>query len=142
MWVECAVAREGQVTGVWRRCTRSILRRTSPGVEQTRTAAGGDQPVRFTVWVDDNFAYMDETERYALGSFDTLEQAVRHCQARVDGFLVSHYQPGMSAAELYAAYTSFGEDPFILPRTGAQPFSAWQYAKQRCETLCAPPGPR
>jgi hypothetical protein len=90
----------------------------------------------YKVLVDDNFHYMDESERCSSGEFETYADAVRHCQRIVDAFLQHNYRPGMAAEELYKQYTSFGDDPFIVPP--AEPrFSAWAYAKQRCQELCA-----
>ena len=40
----------------------------------------------------------------------------------------------MSAGQLYKEYVACGDDPFIQG-PGAR-FSAWTYAKQRCEALC------
>jgi len=89
----------------------------------------------YAVFVDDNFHYMDESERYKCGDYDALEAAMQACQAIVDEFLKAAYKPGMSAEDLYKQYVSFGEDPFI--RGPGASFSAWTYAKQRCELLCA-----
>ncbi len=102
----------------------------------------------FTVLVDDNFNYMDASERYKRGEFDTLEEAITACKEIVDQFLLaasasdsykkSPYKPGTESENLYAYYVMFGEDPFI---TGDKPhvgiyFSAWNYAKQRCREIC------
>ena len=91
----------------------------------------------YSVLVDDNFHYMDEAERYKLGEFETVEAALAAARALVDDDLTSRYQPGMSAAELYQLYTSFGLDPFIVGDDApACRFSAWDYARQRCQELC------
>ena len=87
----------------------------------------------FIVSVDDNFHYQDPDERYELGTFETEAEAVAAARFLVDSFLAAHYKPGMSAAELYKLYTGFGEDPFI----SGHPFSAWTYAKERCEAMCS-----
>jgi hypothetical protein len=86
--------------------------------------------------VDDNFHYMDKDERYTHGEFETLEAAVEAAKKVVDVGLLHSYVRGMSAAALYGQYTMFGEDPWI---SGAEtnPFSAWEYAKTRCEVICA-----
>ena len=91
----------------------------------------------YRVLVDDNFHFMDETERYEQGAYPTLAAAIQACQAIVDDFLLSALKPGQTAQELYILYTGFGEDPFILPPPGEPrvPFSAWDYARQRCEAL-------
>lgn len=88
----------------------------------------------YTVLVDDNFHYMDESERYKYGTYATLEEAVQVCQAIVDVCLQRAYEPGMSPTVLYEGYVAAGEDPFI-DGPGAN-FSAWSYAKLRCEALC------
>lgn len=93
--------------------------------------------MNYLVLVDDNFHYLDEEERYELGSFEDLESAIRAAQKVVDAFLASEYQPGMTARQLFKHYLTFGEDPFILaPDQSKVPFSAWEYAQTRCEELC------
>ncbi len=93
----------------------------------------------FRVWVDDNYHYMDQEARYRLGDYQTLEAAIAAAQAIVDDFLISSHEPGMAADELYGLYTGFGEDPFIVAEghSGVL-FSAWDYARQRCQELCGP----
>src|SRR5580700_9104705 len=66
----------------------------------------------FKVMVDDNFHYMDEDERYEHGTFATVEEAIAACRKLVDQSLADCYKPGMTAAELYDQYTSFGDEPF------------------------------
>ena len=69
---------------------------------------------KYEVYVDDNFHYMDKSERYKLGDFETCEEAVAACKKIVDEFLEKGYQKGMSFKELYEGYIGFGEDPFIV----------------------------
>jgi hypothetical protein len=86
--------------------------------------------------VDDNFHYMDEEARYKLGDFATLDEAVAACKQVVDKFLKDEVTPDITAAERYEQYTGFGPDPFIVthdPDAGNPPFSAWSYAKERCQ---------
>ena len=94
----------------------------------------------YVVMVDDNFHYMDEgeDERYKPGEFADAGLAIGHCRKIVDEYLESAYKAGMSASDLWDRYVSFGEDPFILS-VGAPEvrFSAWEYAKERCQALCA-----
>jgi hypothetical protein len=92
----------------------------------------------YRVLVDDNFHYMDESERYELGSYATLEEAIKAAKAVVDSFLSSEYHPGMTADQLYKQYVTFGEDPFIIaPEQSQINFSAWDYARARCQELCS-----
>jgi len=89
----------------------------------------------YTVFVDDNFHYMDESERYKLGEFSSYAEAVAACERLVDAYLLENPTADETAAQKYAAYTSFGPDPFIVtddPAVAAPRFSAWDYAKGRC----------
>jgi hypothetical protein len=69
---------------------------------------------KFAVFVDDNFHYMDESERYKLGEFDTFDEAVAACKRIVDEFLLTGLGPTITAEVLFKSYTMFGEDPFIV----------------------------
>jgi hypothetical protein len=91
----------------------------------------------YRVLVDDNAHYMDEAERYQLGVFVSLDAAVEAAQAVVEAYLRSAYRPRMRAQALFKSYTAFGEDPFILgPDQERVAFSAWEYAKHRCDAIC------
>lgn len=98
-------------------------------VDETRT---------YMVMVDDNFHYMDESERYRLGEFDSCAEALAACREIVDDYLLLAYAPGMTAAELWASYSMFGEDPFILSGDKECRFSGRDYARERCEVICQP----
>src|SRR5271167_2331450 len=90
---------------------------------------------KYTVNVDDNFHYMDEEERYKLGDFTSLDEAVAACKRMVDAFLKDETSLDRPAAERYQQYTNFGPDPFIVsddPAAEEQRFSAWSYAEKRC----------
>jgi hypothetical protein len=90
----------------------------------------------YSVYVDDNYHYMDEEARYKLGDFATLDDAVAACKRMVDKFLKVEVPLDITAAERYEQYTGFGPDPFIVtddPGAESPPFSAWSYAKERCE---------
>lgn len=99
----------------------------------------GLNEMNYRVLVDDNFHYMDESERYELGSYATLEAAMQAAKEVVDSFLASEFQPGMTTEHLYKLYMTFGDDAFIVgPDQSAIKFSAWEYARKRCEELCGP----
>ena len=90
----------------------------------------------YTIFVDDNFHYMDEEHRYKLGDFPTCEAATSACKSIVDEYLAGAYEPGMNSSELLYSYHTFGEDPFILSDDPYCKFSAWTYAEARCRELC------
>ena len=95
--------------------------------------------VRYKVLVDDNAHYMEEDERSEYGMFDTLAEAVAACRHIVDRSLAHLCRAGMTAAELYDEYTSFGDDPFIVALEGSDPtarFSACNYASERSRQIC------
>jgi hypothetical protein len=90
------------------------------------------------VLIDDNFHYMDESERVTHGVFGTADEAIAACRSIVDECLAKAFKPGMSATDLYDQYVHFGDDPFILPIDPEdQPvkFSAWDYARERSEKI-------
>ena len=92
--------------------------------------------MQYQVFVDDNFHYMDESERYQLGDFDSLEAAVTACKRIVDEFLVLNHHVGMSSGELLTNYALYGEDPFVFSGDGTVPFSARDYASVRVREIC------
>jgi hypothetical protein len=94
---------------------------------------------KWKVFVDDNFHYMDESERYLLGEFDSRDEALAACKKNVDDFLSSQIKPGMTAEKLFQHYSSFGEDPFFIDDDPNNKFSAWDYARERCGIICDPP---
>ena len=90
----------------------------------------------YIVYVDDNSHYMDEDERYLLGTYENCETAISKCKDIVDQFLHDGYKDGMTAKELFDNYRSFGEDPWVFHPTGSCKFSAFTYAKKKCEEIC------
>jgi hypothetical protein len=91
----------------------------------------------FLVMVDDNYHYMDKDERWRLGAFATLDEAMAACKSLVDACLANYCKPSMDAKELYGQYVMFGDDPFILGPEDPVKFSAWDYAKARAMEICA-----
>jgi len=89
----------------------------------------------YTVFVDDNFHYMDESERYKLGEFPDYASAVAACMSVVDQFLAG-CDRNRTADELFSYYRSFGEDPWIKDDVPNCRFSGFHYAKLRCMELC------
>jgi hypothetical protein len=59
----------------------------------------------YTVFVDDNFHFMDESKRYELGEFSTLDAAIEAAKQIVHRYLASAYEPGMTAEALFESYT-------------------------------------
>jgi hypothetical protein len=97
---------------------------------------------QFEVLIAGNFHDMLSSETYKLGSYPSLEAAIAVSKDIVEQDLQSAYKPGMTAAELYKMYVMFGEDPFLVgPGVDRVSFSAWIYAKRRCEEICEPQTP-
>ena len=90
----------------------------------------------FVVRVADNFHYMDDDETFTHGEFATWPEAIAAARQLVDRYLAAAFRPGMTSAALYDGYTSFGDDPYIVPVLDGERFSAWEYAKHRCEAMC------
>ena len=90
---------------------------------------------KYTVYVDDNFHFMDESERYKHSEYDTYDAAVAACKKIVESYFEPVENGKYSFKELWDGYTTFGEDPFIVPEDKDCHFSAWDYAKQRCHEM-------
>lgn len=94
----------------------------------------------YTVFVDDNGAYMDADARYTAGKYGSLDAAIEACRNIVDRSLEGLHKPGMSAESLSAEYKAWGDDPWISGAdvdAGNLPFSAWDYALERSKEICA-----
>jgi len=87
---------------------------------------------KYTVYVDDNFHYMDESERYKLGEFDDCAAAIAACKQIVDESLLSNFG---KCEDPHATYLMFGDDPFILTDDPNCKFSARDYARERMRVL-------
>ena len=92
--------------------------------------------MKYEVYVDDNYYYLDEDERYRAGEFDTLEEAITEAKRIIDEFLLSTYKkhPGCSAEDLFKEYTKYGVDPWILPNYSK--YNSWEYAEKRSKEIC------
>lgn len=90
----------------------------------------------YRVYVDDNFHYQDEDERYLHGEFETLEGAIEACKRIVNKCLDEEHEPGMCAEVLYQHYIMLGDDPWVSG-SGDAAFSAWEYARERSTEICA-----
>ena len=94
---------------------------------------------KYLVLVADNFHYMDEGNEYELGRFATSEEAKAACRRIVDEYLVKATWPyGTTAEDMFRSYAMYGQDPYIVSSDENCRFSAWTYAKSRCEELCRP----
>lgn len=107
----------------------------------------------YRVIIDDNWGLMDNMEALFSGeepperyhdanAFETAEEAVERCKEIVRESLAHCYRPGMTGEQLYDAYTTGGDDPFIKPRPPSGRFSAWGYAKALCDKWGATSVPR
>lgn len=118
-----------------------MTRPVAPGrYPDTGEEGGAERAMSFRVLVDDNYHYMDGTQRWTLGEYATCAEALAACKRLVDACLEEGYAPGTTAEALYGYYTMFGDDPFIVDTSDSPDtspgFSAWTYAKERCKKLC------
>jgi hypothetical protein len=89
----------------------------------------------YKVLVDDNFHHTDESARGVYGSFVTAEEALDACKRMIDQELEEWHRSGVACEKLYETYRMFGHDPFVVADEGSVAFSAWDYAKARCDLL-------
>ncbi len=91
----------------------------------------------YVVRVADHFRYRDPGGEHGPEPAATADEALPLARGIVDRSLDRLWKPGMGAAELLAAYNTFGEDPYIVARAGAPgvEFRAWAYAEERARQL-------
>lgn len=94
--------------------------------------------MKYHLRVYGNFHYMDESEAYNLGQYETYEDAIVAAKAIVEGFFVHNWKSGVEAKHLLEQYYQFGEDPIILPNEpGENPsFSARTYTQENYKIIC------
>jgi hypothetical protein len=92
-----------------------------------------------TMFTDDNGHYADTEFRSGPRAFETLDAALAEARRIVDDCLIELCDQDTTARELFQRYMMFGDDPWIAPWDGGPtvPFSAWDYAKERCVAVCA-----
>ena len=82
---------------------------------------------KYKVYIDDNYHSMDESERYEVGSYNSLEKALEKCKKITIRSLEDLYEKGITPEKLSAQWSMFGEDPFIVGGGGPVPFSARKF---------------
>lgn len=91
---------------------------------------------KYKVFVDDNYHYMDESERYVAGSYSSLKEAVERCKEITIKSLEHLYENGMTPEKLSAQWAIFGEDPFVFGGDGSVPFSARKFmTTELCQVI-------
>lgn len=81
----------------------------------------------FKVIVDDNYHYGGESDRYTVGSYASLEEALDKCKEITIKSLEHFYENGISPENLSAQWAMFGEDPYVFTGKGSVPFSARKF---------------
>ena len=94
--------------------------------------------MKYHLRVYDNFHYMDESEAYDYGQYNTYEEAENAAKAIVKEFFEHNWSKGMTTDSLVGQYCLYGEDPIILPidNTKGKHFSARDYASEIAGTIC------
>lgn len=100
---------------------------------------------KYTVYVDDNFHFMDESCRSRGIEYDSYDEAEKYCKSIIDDFLISvikqkshwkQYKDGLTENNLYEQWSGFGEDPFITSKQkNGKQFSSVDYARKRIHQL-------
>ena len=96
------------------------------------------EQIKFHLRVYDNFHYMDESEAYDHGQYDSYEDALIAAKAIVDEFFEHNWISGITPDSLIGQYSIYGEDPVILPNEHGKQvrFSARTYASISAVEVC------
>lgn len=92
----------------------------------------------FHLRVYENSHYMDESEAYNHGDYDTYEEALIAAKAIVDDFFEHNWETGITPESLIGQYCLYGDEPIILPDEHGEleSFSARTYAKISAGEIC------
>ena len=85
----------------------------------------------------DNYHYMDESEAYNKGHYDTYKEAEQAARRVVEESLRGMMEPGAGEQKLLSKYKMFGDDPVIVDKESGQvgDFSAWTYANEAAKRI-------
>jgi len=92
-----------------------------------------ENKMAYIIFVADNFHDYDDDEDVSEHSrVASAELAITECESIVNKSLKHLAKPGMTADEVFNAYRSFGNSPYIRSIDGSDPvkFSASEYAKK------------
>lgn len=93
---------------------------------------------KYTVYIDDNFHYMDESERCTVGTYHSLKKALAECEKIVIQSLKDLCEKGITPEKLSSQWSMFGEDPFIVGGDEPVPFSARKFVTaELCKAIIA-----
>jgi hypothetical protein len=93
--------------------------------------------VIYIAYAKDN-SEMEESGR-KIAEFQDCGAAIAACQRIVNRSL-EECDSSQGAGDLFRQYSLFGEDAWIITDDPDCKFSAWEYAKQRCQELAAKKG--
>jgi hypothetical protein len=81
----------------------------------------------------------DEAPSHVKAECQSYGEARTLCKAMIDEWLRANYRRDMSAEVLYQLYTTFGEEPYIVPQGEGEAFRARSYAETASVKLCGEP---
>ena len=91
---------------------------------------------KYEVYIDDNYHFMDESDRISAGSYRSLEKAIKKCKKITISSLRCLCEEGMTPEKLSAQWSMFGEDPFIVGESDSIPFSAREFVTtELCKSI-------
>jgi len=92
---------------------------------------------KFKVFADDNYhSGGGGGDRYEIGTFDSLDEAIRKCEEFTIDSLSHFYEPDITPENLSAQWSLFGEDAFIRGASESVPFSARKFiTTELCQSI-------
>lgn len=78
----------------------------------------------------------EREERWEVGSFATVTEAIVRAKGMIDSFLLRYQKPQQSGRQLYEIFSKYGPDIYVDVSVGEPVFCGWQYAKKRARQFC------
>ncbi|HEY0369456.1 MAG TPA: hypothetical protein VGC85_07650 [Chthoniobacterales bacterium] len=75
-------------------------------------------------------------ERWEVGTFRFVSEAVVAAKALVDSFLLRHHKTQLRGRQLYDHFVKYGPDVYVDAAIAEPVFLGWEYARRRVRQLC------
>ncbi len=89
-------------------------------------------PVKLLVAYEDRYG----EQRWEIGKFGTVAEAVKVAKAMVDSFLLRHHTGPLRGRQLYSKYVAEGPDLVVDVSMERSAFQGFDYARSRVRQLC------
>lgn len=100
------------------------------------TDAGQGEARRLPVKLLIAYEVNNREERWEVGAFRVVSEAVAAAKAMVDNFLLRNHKAQLRGRQLYEQFVQYGPDVYVDASIEEPVFLGWEYARRRVRQLC------